>query len=145
MLNPAGDIAAQQGNLVVTATLLMLIIIIPVIILTLLFAWKYRQSNTEAHYDPEWHHSTTLELVIWSVPLMIIIALGAITWISTHKLDPYRPLDRVSASKPLSTDVKPLEVQVVAMDWKWLFFIPERASPPSTSWPLPWIVPSTSS
>ena len=125
VLNPAGDIAAQQGNLVVTATLLMLIIIIPVIILTLLFAWKYRQSNTEAHYDPEWHHSTTLELVIWSVPLMIIIALGAITWISTHKLDPYRPLDRVSATKPLSTDVKPLEVQVVAMDWKWLFFIPE--------------------
>ncbi|WP_373785563.1 ubiquinol oxidase subunit II [Delftia acidovorans] len=126
VLNPAGDIAAQQGNLVVTATLLMLIIIIPVIILTLLFAWKYRQSNTEAHYDPEWHHSTTLELVIWSVPLMIIIALGAITWISTHKLDPYRPLDRVSATKPLSTDVKPLEVQVVAMDWKWLFFIPEK-------------------
>jgi len=126
VLNPAGDIAAQQGNLVVTATLLMLIIIIPVIILTLLFAWKYRQSNTEAHYDPEWHHSTTLELVIWSVPLMIIIALGAITWISTHKLDPYRPLDRVSATKPLSTDVKPLEVQVVAMDWKWLVFIPEK-------------------
>src|SRR2546427_554040 len=126
VLNPAGDIAAQQGNLVVTATLLMLIIITPVIILTLLFAWKYRQSNTEAHYDPEWHHSTTLELVIWSVPLMIIIALGAITWISTHKLDPYRPLDRVSATKPLSTDVKPLEVQVVAMDWKWLFFIPEK-------------------
>ncbi|WP_027016368.1 ubiquinol oxidase subunit II [Comamonas composti] len=125
VLNPAGDIAAQQGNLVITATLLMLIIIIPVIILTLLFAWKYRQSNTEARYDPEWHHSTSLELVIWSVPLMIIIALGAITWISTHKLDPYRPLDRVSSSKALSTEVKPLEVQVVAMDWKWLFFLPE--------------------
>ncbi|WP_370679973.1 ubiquinol oxidase subunit II [Comamonas sp. GB3 AK4-5] len=126
VLNPAGDIAAQQGQLVVTATLLMLIIIVPVILLTLLFAWKYRQSNTEAEYDPEWHHSTALELVIWSVPLIIIIALGALTWISTHKLDPYRPLDRVSASKALPPEIKPLEVQVVAMDWKWLFFLPEQ-------------------
>ena len=126
VLNPAGDIAAQQGQLVVTATLLMLIIIVPVILLTLLFAWKYRQSNTEAEYDPEWHHSTVLELVIWSVPLIIIIALGALTWISTHKLDPYRPLDRISESKSLPADVKPLEVEVVAMDWKWLFFLPEQ-------------------
>ena len=78
VLNPAGDIAAQQGQMVITATLLMLIIIVPVIALTLFFAWKYRQSNTEAEYDPEWHHSTTLELVIWTVPLMIIIALGAL-------------------------------------------------------------------
>ncbi|GLS13720.1 hypothetical protein GCM10007935_11500 [Hydrogenophaga electricum] len=129
VLNPAGDIAAQQGHLVVQATLLMLVIIVPVITLTLWFAWKYRQSNaanTEADYAPDWHHSTMLELVIWSGPLLIIIALGAITWISTHKLDPYRPLDRISASQALSPDVKPLEVQVVAMDWKWLFFYPEQ-------------------
>lgn len=126
VLNPAGDIAAQQGDLVVTATLLMLIIIVPVILLTLLFAWKYRQSNTEAEYDPEWHHSTALELVIWSVPLIIIIALGALTWIGTHKLDPYRPLDRISETKPLDPNVKPLEVQVVAMDWKWMFIYPEQ-------------------
>lgn len=129
VLNPAGDIAAQQGHLVVQATLLMLVIIVPVITLTLWFAWKYRQSNaanTEADYAPDWHHSTMLELVIWSGPLLIIIALGAITWISTHKLDPYRPLDRISASQTLSPDVKPLEVQVVAMDWKWLFFYPEQ-------------------
>ncbi|MGD9773610.1 ubiquinol oxidase subunit II [Diaphorobacter sp.] len=126
VLNPAGDIASQQGNLVVTATLLMLIIIVPVIVLTLLFAWKYRQSNTSAEYDPEWHHSTSLELVIWSVPLLIIIALGALTWIATHKLDPYRPLDRIDAQRPLPADVRPLEVQVVAMDWKWLFFYPEQ-------------------
>lgn len=126
VLNPAGDVAAQQGQLVVTATLLMLIIIVPVILLTLLFAWKYRQSNTEAEYDPEWHHSTALELVIWSVPLIIIIALGAITWISTHKLDPYRPLDRISATKALDPNVKPLEIQVVALDWKWLFLYPEQ-------------------
>ena len=126
VLNPAGDIAKQQGDLVITATLLMLLIIVPVIFLTLLFAWKYRQSNTEATYDPEWHHSTALELVIWTVPLLIVIALGAITWISTHKLDPYRPLDRVSSTKALSADVKPLEVQVVSLDWKWLFFYPEQ-------------------
>ncbi len=128
VLNPAGDIAAQQGQLVITATLLMLLIIVPVIALTLWFAWKYRQNNaanTEADYDPEWHHSTTLELVIWTVPLLIIIALGAITWIATHKLDPYRPLDRIDAQRPLAPHVKPLEVQVVAMDWKWLFFYPE--------------------
>ncbi len=126
VLNPAGDVAAQQGQLVVTATLLMLIIIVPVIALTLFFAWKYRQTNTEAEYDPEWHHSTTLELVIWTVPLLIIIALGAVTWIGTHKLDPYRPLDRVDAGRPLPANVRPLEVQVVAMDWKWLFFYPEQ-------------------
>lgn len=126
VLSPAGDIAAQQGNLVVTATLLMLIIIVPVILLTLLFAWKYRQSNTEAEYDPDWHHSTSLELVIWTVPLLIIIALGTLTWIATHKLDPYRPIDRIDAQRALAADVKPLEVQVVALDWKWLFLYPEQ-------------------
>ena len=126
VLNPAGDIASQQGQMVVTATLLMLIIIVPVIALTLFFAWKYRQTNTEAEYEPEWHHSTSLELVIWTVPLLIIIALGALTWIGTHKLDPYRPLDRIDAQRPLPAGVMPLEVQVVAMDWKWLFFYPEQ-------------------
>ncbi len=126
VLNPAGDVAAQQGNLVMTATLLMLIIIVPVIIATLVFAWKYRQGNKDAAYEPDWHHSTVLELVIWTVPLMIIIALGALTWIGTHKLDPYRPLDRVDAQRPLAEGVRPLEVQVVAMDWKWLFVYPEQ-------------------
>lgn len=126
VLNPAGDIAAQQAHMVVMATWLMLIIIVPVIALTLFFAWKYRQGNTEAEYDPEWHHSTSLELVIWTVPLLIVIALGGMTWIGTHKLDPYRPLDRIDAQRPLPSDVKPLEVQVVALDWKWLFFYPEQ-------------------
>ena len=126
VINPAGDVAAQQGDLVMLATGLMLIIIIPVILLTFFFAWKYRQSNTEAEYDPEWHHSTKLELIIWTVPLIIVIILGAITWISTHKLDPYRPLDRIDAQRALAPDVKPLEVEVVAMDWKWLFFYPEQ-------------------
>ena len=126
VLNPAGDVAAQSSDLLITATLLMLIIIVPVILLTLLFAWKYRQANTDHEYDPEWHHSTALELVIWSVPLIIVIALGTMTWIGTHKLDPYRPLGRISATEALNPEVKPLEVQVVAMDWKWLFIYPEQ-------------------
>ncbi len=128
VLNPAGDIAAQQGRLVVIATLLMLLIIVPVIALTLLFAWRYRQGSpeSEAEYAPDWHHSTKLELVIWSAPLVIIIALGALTWIYTHKLDPYRPLDRIAAQRPLPEGVKPLEVQVVSLDWKWLFVLPEQ-------------------
>ncbi|MDR7094629.1 ubiquinol oxidase subunit II [Hydrogenophaga laconesensis] len=128
VLNPAGDIAAQQGQLVVIATVLMLLIIVPVIFLTLLFAWRYRHNSQRAQddYAPDWDHSTKLELVIWAAPLVIIIALGALTWITTHKLDPYRPLDRISVSKALPADIKPLEVQVVALDWKWLFLLPEQ-------------------
>ncbi|WP_415840390.1 ubiquinol oxidase subunit II [Roseateles saccharophilus] len=126
VMNPHGDIAKQQASLIVTSTLLMLLIIVPVIALTLYFAYRYRQSNTEATYAPEWDHSTRLELVIWGAPLLIIIALGAITWISTHKLDPFRPLDRIAEDKPLVADVKPLEVYAVAMDWKWLFIYPEQ-------------------
>jgi len=125
VMAPSGDIAVQQRDLIVISTVLMLLIIIPVIFLIFFFAWKYRQSNTEAKYDPDWHHSTRLEVMIWSAPLVIIIALGAVTWISTHKLDPYRPLDRIDAATPLSKDVKPLTVEVVSLDWKWLFFYPE--------------------
>ena len=126
VLNPSGDIAQQQGDLIVVATLLMLIVIIPVIGLTLFFAWRYRASNTRATYTPDWDHSTQLELVIWAIPLLIIIALGAVTWISTHTLDPYRPLDRIDAERPVAEGVQPLEVQVVALDWKWLFIYPEQ-------------------
>lgn len=125
VMSPSGDIAAQQRDLIVISTILMLIIIIPVICLTLYFAWHYRQSNKAAKYDPEWHHSTGLEVIIWSAPLAIIIALGAITWVSTHKLDPYRPLDRIDAARPVTEDVKPITVEVVALDWKWLFFYPD--------------------
>lgn len=125
VMAPSGDIAAQQRDLIVISTVLMLLIIIPVIFLTLFFAWRYRRSNTAATYAPEWHHSTRLEIVIWSAPLAIIIALGAVTWISTHKLDPYRPLDRLDAERAIPADTKPLIVEVVALDWKWLFFYPE--------------------
>ncbi|MES2026378.1 MAG: ubiquinol oxidase subunit II [Pseudomonadota bacterium] len=126
VLNPSGDIAAQQGQLIVVSTLLMLLIIVPVIALTIFFAWRYRKSNTAAKYDPDWDHSTQLELVIWGAPLLIIIALGLITWISTHKLDPYRPLDRLDANRPISAAAEPLTIEVVALDWKWLFIYPEQ-------------------
>jgi cytochrome o ubiquinol oxidase subunit 2 len=126
VMKPHGDIAVQQAQLIVTATWLMLLIIVPVIALTLFFAWRYRQSNASAAYAPDWDHSTRLELVIWGAPLLIIIALGAITWISTHKLDPYRPLERIDAQRALPADPKPLVVQVVALDWKWLFLYPEQ-------------------
>lgn len=126
VMNPSGDIARQQADLITTATWLMLLVIVPVIVLTGLFAWRYRAANTSAPYEPEWDHSTRLELVIWGAPLLIIIALGALTWISTHQLDPYRPLSRIDENRPLPAGVKTLEVQVVALDWKWLFIYPEQ-------------------
>ncbi len=126
VLNPFGDIAAQQSKLIVVSTILMLIIIVPVIALTLFFAWRYRASNTEAAYEPDWDHSTMLELIIWGAPLLIIIALGTITWISTHTLDPYRKLSRLDENRSIPANVKPLVVEVVALDWKWLFIYPEQ-------------------
>ncbi|MXP28642.1 ubiquinol oxidase subunit II [Porphyrobacter algicida] len=125
VLSPHGDVASQQADLVIISTFLMLLIIVPVMVLTVIFARKYRASNEEADYQPEWEHSTQLELIIWAAPLLIIIALGAVTWTGTHKLDPYRPIERIAANKPLPAGVKPLDVEVVAMDWKWLFVIPE--------------------
>jgi cytochrome o ubiquinol oxidase subunit 2 len=125
VMDPAGDIAVQQRDLLLLSTGLMLLIIIPVIGLTLFFAWKYRASNTAATYDPEFHHSTKLEVVIWGIPLAIIMILGTVTWISSHTLDPYRPLSRIAPNKPVAASVRPLEVEVVALDWKWLFIYPE--------------------
>jgi cytochrome o ubiquinol oxidase subunit 2 len=126
VMKPSGDIAAQQADLIVVSIVLMLLIVVPVIALIIIFAWRYRKNNTAAKYTPDWDHSTRLELVIWGAPLLIIIALGLITWISTHLLDPYRPLSRLDAARPIPADTKTLEVQVVALDWKWLFIYPEQ-------------------
>lgn len=126
VLNPAGDIAVQQRDLIYISTALMLLIIVPVMLLVVVFAWRYRQSNEEATYEPDFDHSTALELVIWSAPLLIIICLGALTWAATHLLDPYRPLARIAPGKAAAANVEPLEVQVVALDWKWLFIYPEQ-------------------
>ncbi|QFG36537.1 cytochrome ba3 quinol oxidase subunit 2 [Paracoccus pantotrophus] len=126
VLAPAGDVAARQRDLLVISTLLMLLIIVPVMVLTVIFARRYRERNKDADYRPDWDHSTKLEFVIWAAPLLIIITLGALTWVGTHLLDPYRPLDRISADRPLTEAHEPLPVQVVAMDWKWLFIYPEQ-------------------
>ena len=126
VLHPAGSVAAQQGHLILVATVLMLLIVLPVLLLTVGFAWWYRQSNTRATYAPDWDHSTGLELVIWAAPLLIIIALGAVTWINTHTLDPYRPLRQLDAARPVSAETKVLTVEVVALDWKWLFIYPDQ-------------------
>ncbi|BAB53059.1 ubiquinol oxidase subunit II [Mesorhizobium japonicum] len=125
VLAPAGDVAAQQRDLLVVSTLLMLVIIVPVMALTVFFAWRYRQSNTAATYAPDWDHSTKLELVIWAAPLLIIICLGALTWLGTHLLDPYRRIDRIEPGQPVTEAHKPLRVEVVALDWKWLFIYPD--------------------
>jgi cytochrome o ubiquinol oxidase subunit II len=126
VLDPAGDIALQQRDIIYISTALMLLIIIPVMALTVVFAWRYRAKNKDATYDPHFDHSTALELVIWSAPLLIIICLGALTWWSTHLLDPFRPINRISAAKPADPKAKPLVVQVVSLDWKWLFIYPEQ-------------------
>lgn len=125
VMNPTGDIAKQQADLITISVALMLLIIVPVMILTVLFAWRYRK-NANAKYEPDWDHSTKLELIIWGAPLLIIIVLGLITWVSTHKLDPYRALDRLDENRPIPASTKVLEVQVVALDWKWLFIYPEQ-------------------
>ena len=125
VMNPMGDVALQQRNMVIFATALMLLIVIPVIALVGIFAWRYRATNTAARYEPDWDHSTQLELIIWAAPLLIVICLGAVTWTGTHLLDPYRPIERLEKGRPIAPGTKPLEVQVVALDWKWLFIYPE--------------------
>lgn len=125
VLAPAGDVAARQRDILVHSTYLMLLIIVPVLLLIAFFAFRYRASNTDATYDPEWSHSTRLELVIWAAPLLIVICLGGLTWVGTHLLDPYRPLDRISAGNAIGPDATPLEVEVVALDWKWMFIYPQ--------------------
>jgi cytochrome o ubiquinol oxidase subunit 2 len=123
VLDPAGSIAARQSDLLIESAGLMLLIIVPVIALTLFFAWHYRESNTAATYQPNWDHSTQLELVIWGAPLLIIICLGAMTWMGTHLLDPFRPI--AGAQRSNSDGNAHLQVDVVALDWKWLFIYPQ--------------------
>ena len=117
LLNPKGAIGVQEKELIITSLVLMLIVVIPVILMTIYFSFKYRASNTDEEYAPEWSHSTKIELVVWTIPIIIIAILGTITWHSTHELEP---------SKPLASDVEPMTIEVVSMDWKWLFIYPEQ-------------------
>ena len=116
LMDPKGPIGVDERNLILLATGLMLIVVVPVIGMTIAFAWRYRSSNEKAAYKPEWEHSNAIEMVVWVVPCLIIIALGLITWTSTHALDPYRPI---------ASEKAPVEVEVVSLDWKWLFIYPE--------------------
>jgi cytochrome o ubiquinol oxidase subunit II len=116
VLSPKGDVGMQEKSLILIATGLMLLVVIPVIIMTLVFAWRYRASNTKATYAPKWSHSTAIEAVVWTVPCIIIAILATITWRTTHSLDPY---------KPLAHDAKPVTIQAVSMDWKWVFIYPD--------------------
>jgi cytochrome o ubiquinol oxidase subunit II len=117
ILDPKGQVGIDERNLLVTATVLMLLVVIPVIVMTLLFAWRYRASNKKARYEPNWSHSTAIEIVVWTIPCLIILVLGVLTWRSSHALDPY---------KPLQSDVKPVTIEAVSLDWKWLFIYPEQ-------------------
>ena len=116
VLTPKGDIGAQEKTLFLTALGLMLLIVVPVILMTLYFAWKYRASNTKATYMPRWAHSTRIEVVVWTIPCIIVAILGVLTFKSTHALDPF---------KPIESTVKPINIEVVSMDWKWLFIYPD--------------------
>jgi cytochrome o ubiquinol oxidase subunit 2 len=117
ILDPKGQVAADEKSLIITATSLMLLVVIPVIVLTLTFAWKYRAGNHAATYTPKWAHSTRIEVVVWLIPCLIVSCLAVLTWHSTHKLDPYRALD---------SDKPPVNIEVVAMNWKWLFIYPDQ-------------------
>ncbi|HET7663970.1 MAG TPA: ubiquinol oxidase subunit II [Rhodanobacteraceae bacterium] len=125
LLDPSGDVARQQSDIMISTTIIIALIIVPVLVAIGIVAWRYRASNKKAEYDGEWDHSPQIELMVWAAPLLIIIAVGAISWIGTHKTDPYNKLHRLSHDQPVPTDVKPLEVDVVSMRWKWLFFYPQ--------------------
>lgn len=117
VFNAAGTIAEQERGLFVFASILSLIIVLPVFALTFYIAWKYRASNTKARYEPDWDHNTKLETLWWGIPLALIVILSVVTWVSSYRLDPFRSL---------ASDKKPLEIQVVALQWKWLFIYPEQ-------------------
>lgn len=117
VLEPKGMIGEKERDLIVTSSLLMLIVVIPVFILTLVFACKYRADNEKARHDPDWEHNYIAEYCWWGVPLVIVVVLGIITWKSSHELNPFKPIENGKT---------PLKIQVVALQWKWLFIYPEQ-------------------
>lgn len=117
VLNSKGSVGVREVQLIHDAVLLMLIVVVPVIIMTIVFAWKFRAGNKKAYYAPNFHHSNAIEAAVWFIPIMIILVLATITWRTTHDLDPY---------KPIESNNKPLTIEVVALDWKWLFIYPEQ-------------------
>lgn len=115
VLDPQGPVGSAQKTILIDSLAIMLAIVLPTIAATLAFAWWFRASNAKARYLPTWAYSGRIELVTWSIPLLTIMLLGGVAWIGSHDLDP---------AKPLASDTAPLEVQVVSLDWKWLFIYP---------------------
>lgn len=117
VLNPKGLIAHEQRNLIIFTIILSLFVIIPVYTMTFLFAWRYREHHRTSRHAPDWEKSNAIEAVMWGVPIVIILILSVVTWRTSHSLDPFRPIE---------SDKKPLTVQVVSLQWKWLFIYPEQ-------------------
>ncbi len=117
VLNPKGVIGLKEKELMTLATVLMLIVVVPVFILTFAFAWKYRADNKKAKYTPQWADHPIAEMIWWGVPCVIVIILSVFAWKKSHELDPFKPL-----SSPAGD---PIRIQVVALQWKWLFIYPD--------------------
>jgi cytochrome o ubiquinol oxidase subunit II len=117
ILEPVGPVGSAEKTMLINSTAIMLAIIIPTIIATIAFAWWFRRGNTKATYRPDWEYSGAIGLVVWSIPAMTIMLLGGIAWIGSHDLEP---------SKPLSSSGDALNVEVVSLDWKWLFIYPDQ-------------------
>lgn len=117
VLNAKGLIGVKQQKLFLISSALMLLIIVPVFFISIYVTWKYRASNRTAKYEPDWDQSILAETIWWGVPFIIIVVLSVLTWKSSHELDPFRPID---------SKEKPINIQVVALQWKWLFIYPEQ-------------------
>lgn len=117
LFDPKGPIGDTERLVIIISFALMLIVVIPVFIMAIWFPWKYRGSNTKAPYTPKWSHSVRIESVIWLVPAVIVTFLGIIVWKTTHQLDPH---------KPIETGIKPIVIEAVSLDWKWLFIYPDQ-------------------
>jgi len=117
VLDPQGPIASAERLLLINSTAIMLVVVVPVILATLGFAWWYRSSNARASHSPDESFEGRIEFVVWSIPALIVILLGGVIWIGSHQLDPRAPI-------PAKAD--PLRVDVVALDWKWLFIYPDQ-------------------
>ena len=117
LFDPKGPVGDSERFVIFVAFALMLIVVIPVFVMVFLFARKYRYSNSKATYAPKWSYSAKIDFVIWIIPVIIVTALGILTWSETHHLNPYKPIDH---------GVEPINIQAVSMDWKWLFIYPDQ-------------------
>ena len=117
VLDAQGPVGAADAKILLNAVGIMLVIVVPTIIAILAFGWWFRASNTRARYRPEFVYSGGIEVVVWGIPTLVIMFLGGVIWIGSHDLDPF---------KPISSPDKPTEVQVVSLDWKWLFIYPDQ-------------------